>query len=142
LKAGHSAQVDTGESPMSDNKIMPWIDELEGAAATDFPARRDEIAAMMAEAAELVRKAEELRGKAYFAGCSWKARPRAIGRWKPSSRPSAGSAGKSTWPGRRRPGYRGRQEGVLREPRRDRGRPQVEERPGVIRGAWPGAGTP
>ena len=32
---------------MSDNKIMPWIDELEGAAATDFPARRDEIAAMM-----------------------------------------------------------------------------------------------
>ena len=27
---------------MSDNKIMPWIDELEGAAATDFPARRDE----------------------------------------------------------------------------------------------------
>ncbi len=24
---------------MSDNKIMPWIDELEGAAATDFPAR-------------------------------------------------------------------------------------------------------
>ena len=52
---------------MSDNKIMPWIDELEGAAATDFPARRDEIAAMMAEAAELVCKAEELRGKAYFA---------------------------------------------------------------------------
>ena len=49
---------------MSDNKIMPWIDELEGAAATDFPARRDEIAAMMAEAAELVCKAEELRGKA------------------------------------------------------------------------------
>jgi hypothetical protein len=41
---------------MSDNKIMPWIDELEGAAATNFPARRDEIAAMMAEAAELVRK--------------------------------------------------------------------------------------
>ena len=36
---------------MSDNKIMPWIDELE-------------------EAAELVCKAEELRGKAYFAGCS------------------------------------------------------------------------
>ena len=55
---------------MSDNKIMPWIDELEGAAATEFPARRDEIAAMMAEAAELVCKAEELRGKAYFAGCS------------------------------------------------------------------------
>ena len=25
---------------------------------------------MMAEAAELVRKADELRGKAYFAGCS------------------------------------------------------------------------
>ena len=28
---------------MSDNKIMPWIDELEGAAATDFPARRDGV---------------------------------------------------------------------------------------------------
>jgi hypothetical protein len=46
---------------MSKNKIMPWIDELEGAAATDFPARRDEIAATMAEAAELVRKAETAR---------------------------------------------------------------------------------
>ena len=48
---------------MSDNKIMPWIDELEGAAATDFPARRDEIAAMMAEAAELVRKADAQFGE-------------------------------------------------------------------------------
>ncbi|MBV6831310.1 stable inheritance protein KleA [Xanthomonas euvesicatoria] len=55
---------------MSNTKIMPWIDELEGAAATNFPARRDEIAALLTEAAELVRKAEELRGKAYFAGCS------------------------------------------------------------------------
>ncbi len=53
---------------MSDNKITPWIDELEGAAATDFPARRDAIAALLAEAAELVCTAEELRGMAYFAG--------------------------------------------------------------------------
>ena len=49
---------------------------------TDFPARRDEIAAMMAEAAELVCKAEELRGKAYFAGCSPGGQARAIGRWE------------------------------------------------------------
>ena len=42
------------------SKIMPWIDELPEAAKTDFPARRDEIVALLDEAAELVRKAEEL----------------------------------------------------------------------------------
>ncbi len=47
------------------SKIMPWIDELPEAAKTDFPARRDEIGALLDEAAELVRKAEELRAKAY-----------------------------------------------------------------------------
>jgi len=52
------------------SKIMPWIDELPEAAKTDFPARRDEIKAMLDNAAELVRKAEELRAKAYFAGCT------------------------------------------------------------------------
>lgn len=52
------------------SKIMPWIDELPEAAKTDFPARRDEIKATLDEAAELVRKAEELRAKAYFAGCA------------------------------------------------------------------------
>ena len=51
-------------------KIMPWIDELPEAAKTDFPARRDEIGALLDEAAELVRKAEELRAKAYFTGCT------------------------------------------------------------------------
>jgi hypothetical protein len=55
---------------MTKQTIMPWIDELPGVQATEFPAQRDEIAELMAEAAELVRKAEELRGKAYFKGCS------------------------------------------------------------------------
>ena len=55
---------------MSKNKIMPWVDALPNVEATDFQARRDQIEATMAEAAELVCKAEELRGKAYFAGCS------------------------------------------------------------------------
>jgi hypothetical protein len=68
MKAGHIAKVNTGEFPMS--KIMPWIDELPEAAKTDFPARRDGIVAMLDEAAELVRKAEELRAKAYFTGCT------------------------------------------------------------------------
>lgn len=51
-------------------KIMPWIDAMLGVGATDFQAQRDEIAAMMDEAAELARKAEALRAKAYFAGCA------------------------------------------------------------------------
>ena len=51
-------------------KIIPWIDAMPGVDATDFPAHRDQIAAMMDEAAELVRKAEALRAKAYFAGCT------------------------------------------------------------------------
>ncbi|WP_322075523.1 stable inheritance protein KleA [Burkholderia cenocepacia] len=55
---------------MNNERIMPWIDELPKAQTTDFPARRDAIAAMLAEAAELVRKADELRAKAYFAGCT------------------------------------------------------------------------
>ena len=55
---------------MSKNKIMPWVDALPNVEATDFQARRDQIEATTAEAAELVCKAEELRGKAYFAGCS------------------------------------------------------------------------
>lgn len=52
------------------NKVMAWIDELPGVAGTEFPAKRDEIAELMAEAAELTRKADELRAKAYFAACS------------------------------------------------------------------------
>lgn len=55
---------------MTKQTIMPWIDELPGVKSTDLPAQRDEIAELMAEAAELVRKAEELRSKAYFKGCS------------------------------------------------------------------------
>lgn len=55
---------------MSKNKIMPWVDALPNVEATDFQARRDQIEATMAEAAELVKQAEELRGKAYFAALS------------------------------------------------------------------------
>ena len=64
---------------MSKNKIMPWVDALPNVEATDFQARRDQIEATMAEAAELVCKAEELRGKAYFAGCSLEGQ--AKGQW-------------------------------------------------------------
>ncbi|MGC8276647.1 stable inheritance protein KleA [Escherichia coli] len=52
------------------SKIMSWLDELPGAAATDFLARRDQIAALMEQAAELTRQAEELRHKAYLQGCT------------------------------------------------------------------------
>lgn len=54
---------------MNKQKIMAWIDELPGAASTEFPGQRDEIAALMDEAAELTRKADELRARAYFAAC-------------------------------------------------------------------------
>ena len=43
---------------MSKNKIMPWVDALPNVEATDFQARRDQIEATMAEAAELVKQAE------------------------------------------------------------------------------------
>lgn len=55
---------------MSNERIMPWIDELPGVQTTEFPARRDAIAALLGEAAGLVRTADDLRSKAYFAGCA------------------------------------------------------------------------
>ncbi|MEX3547641.1 MAG: stable inheritance protein KleA [Burkholderia sp.] len=55
---------------MNKTRIMPWIDQLSGVATTDFPARRDQIAALLDEAAELSSKADELRAKAYFQGCT------------------------------------------------------------------------
>jgi len=58
---------------MSKNKIMPWVDALPNVEATDFQARRDQIEA------ELVKQAEELRGKAYFAALSLEAS--AKGEW-------------------------------------------------------------
>ena len=51
----------------SEDKIMPWIDVLPNVQDTDFQVRRDQIEAMIAEADELVKQAEELRGRAYFA---------------------------------------------------------------------------
>ena len=55
---------------MSTTNTMPWIDMLPNVAATDILARRDEIATMMDDAAALTRKAEALRAKAYFQGCT------------------------------------------------------------------------
>lgn len=48
-------------------KIMPWLDVLPQFQQTGYPQRRDEIEGLMAEAAWLSRRAEELRSKAYFA---------------------------------------------------------------------------
>ena len=62
---------------MSANKIMPWVDALPNVKATDFQNRRDEIEALLSRAAELVKQAEELRGKAYFAGLSLEANAKA-----------------------------------------------------------------
>lgn len=64
---------------MKYERIMPWVDELPGVQATEFPTRRDAIAELLSEAAELVRKADELRAKAYFAGCTLEGD--AKGRW-------------------------------------------------------------
>ena len=57
---------------MNKAPIMPWVDQLAGAPATDFPARRDQIAVVMDEAAALteqatglLNKAAELRAKAF-----------------------------------------------------------------------------
>lgn len=72
------------------SKIMSWLDELPGAAATDFLARRDQIAALMEQAAELTRQAEELRHKAYLQGCTLEGE--AKGHWYgPGSRTREGS---------------------------------------------------
>lgn len=64
---------------MKTSKIMTWVDELPGAASTEFPAKRDEIAEIMDQAAELSRQAEELRARAYFAACGLEGDARA--RW-------------------------------------------------------------
>lgn len=62
---------------MNKAPIMPWVDQLADAPATDFPARRDQIAGLMDEAAALteqatglLNKAAELRAKAYYAALS------------------------------------------------------------------------
>lgn len=64
---------------MNNDRIMPWVDELPGVQATEFPARRDAIAGLLNEAATLVHKADELRSRAYFAGCTLEGD--AKGRW-------------------------------------------------------------
>ena len=57
----------------SKDKIMPWVDALPNVQSTDFQVRRDQIEATIAEANELVKQAEELRGRAYFASLSLEA---------------------------------------------------------------------
>ena len=49
---------------MNKAPIMPWVDQLAGAPATDFPARRDQIAVVMDEAAALTEQATGLLNKA------------------------------------------------------------------------------
>ena len=58
---------------MSESSVMPWIDRLPNVASTTFQVRRNQLGELMMEAAELTRKAEALRSKAYFQGCSLEA---------------------------------------------------------------------
>lgn len=50
-------------------KIMPWIDQLKEVETTDFPARRDRIAALMRQAAQPSSNAAHLLAEAYVEGC-------------------------------------------------------------------------
>ncbi|WP_081612059.1 stable inheritance protein KleA [Janthinobacterium sp. CG3] len=50
-------------------KIMPWLDLLNDVTATDFPARRDRIAALMEQATEPTNNAAHLLAEAYVEGC-------------------------------------------------------------------------
>lgn len=50
-------------------KIMPWMDYLKEVETTDFPARRDHIAALMVQAAQPSSNAAHLLAEAYVEGC-------------------------------------------------------------------------
>ena len=50
-------------------KIMPGIDQLKEVETTDFPARRDRIAALMSQAAQPSSNAAHLLAEAYVEGC-------------------------------------------------------------------------
>ena len=81
------------------NKIMPWIDALPNVQATDFQARRDEVAATVREGAELLEqdkpKESEAPGrKPISRPASWKAMQRRTGRFKRLSRRRRGLGGK------------------------------------------------
>lgn len=81
------------------NKIMPWIDALPNVQATDFQARRDEVAATVREGAELLeqgkpKESEAARAKAYFASCKLEGDARRTGRFKRLSRRRRGLGGK------------------------------------------------
>jgi hypothetical protein len=49
-------------------KIMPWLDLLTGVGNTDFPARRDRIAALMEQAAVPSNNAAHLLAEAFVEG--------------------------------------------------------------------------
>ena len=64
---------------MSNDKIMPWIDQLTGERAAEFRERRDQIAATVREAEMLELRAKRLRQDAYEESLSLEGR--AKGHW-------------------------------------------------------------
>lgn len=52
---------------MKNSNIMTWVDNLPNVNETDFQARRDGIADLVAQAQELEQRAKKLREQAYFA---------------------------------------------------------------------------
>lgn len=55
---------------MNTRKVMPWIDMLADVETTDFPARRDQIAALMQQARKPGSPlAAHLLAEAYVQGC-------------------------------------------------------------------------
>lgn len=51
---------------MQNSNIMTWVDELPNVQNTDFVARRNLIADVVDQAAQLVEQAAKLRQQAYF----------------------------------------------------------------------------
>ncbi len=70
---------------MSKQAIMSWVDALPGVEKTDFQAKRDEIAALVKQAEELV--------KPTLHPFAWKARQRPTGLRSRSSRSRLAPAG-------------------------------------------------
>lgn len=61
------------------NSVMSWVDLLPGVENTDLQKRRDEITALMQRSEQLLKEAEELRSKAYFASLAIESTAR--GKW-------------------------------------------------------------
>ena len=58
---------------MSKLNVMTWVERLPNVAATPLLERREQIGQILVEAEVFTRKAEALRAKAYFLGCSLEA---------------------------------------------------------------------